>query len=249
MSYAIISDVHILKDGDKQTKLLESFFHDCRETEVQNIVLLGDIVDIMIGSHQSYLEDYPTLLNLIRESLEGGHIVYYVEGNHDFHIQNLFKETLKKYWEKSFFLISNNFRRVIGTKTYCFAHGDLIEVGDFKHNAYRCFIKSKPLSFIANKLLSKNCIQAIGEKLSSTKRKLETYEQYDKSQTRENLRSSAIKFFKENKDVDVLVCGHSHVQDYYTINEKVYLNNGFPLADKTYLLIDEDKHELIELNY
>ena len=92
MKFSAISDVHVKTSGDPAEVLLLSFL---RNEDVQSsdiIFLLGDIFDLMIGPHSQYFVRFQNFFQEIRRLLLKGKKICYVEGNHDFHIKNLYKK-------------------------------------------------------------------------------------------------------------------------------------------------------------
>jgi UDP-2,3-diacylglucosamine hydrolase len=242
MKFAAISDVHVKRAGDPAEDLLLTFL---RNPDVQSsdiIFLLGDIFDLMIGSHSQYFVRYKAYFNEIKKLIENGKRICYVEGNHDFHLHELYKKFFEIHsnLDKSLFAIAPFFEFFDADKKLYFAHGDDIEVGNPGYRAWKALVTSFPLRYYANNLMPHFLIKAIGEYSAekSRKRNNKRYSsEVDLSPVKDNFRFSTEVFFKEQVR-QVIVLGHSHVKDHYiSENGFEYVNNGYAQHSKTYISI------------
>ena len=94
-SYAFISDLHIKKAHDEPSKVLRSFFSHEKVQNSDVVFLLGDIFDFLIGEHKAYIKEYAFFFESILELIENGKVIYFFEGNHDFHFSNTITSFLK----------------------------------------------------------------------------------------------------------------------------------------------------------
>ncbi len=242
MKLSAISDVHIKSSGDQAEILLLSFL---RSPDVQSsdmIFLLGDIFDLMIGPHTQYFVRFQNYFKEIESLISSGKKIYYVEGNHDFHIRELYRKFFKvhKNLDSSLFQMASKFEFIDSGKKYYLCHGDDIELNNPRYKIYKSIVTSSPLSFYANKLMPHFLIKNIGEYSSnkSRKRNNKRYSQEsDLQPVKDNFRNSAESLFKKT-NFDILVCGHSHVKDHYVSNLGFeYVNNGYAQHTQSYISI------------
>ena len=243
MKFSLISDVHIKTSNDTAEKLLIAFL---RNPDVQSsdvIFLLGDIFDLMIGPHSQYFVRFSSYFDEIKNLMAKGIKIGYVEGNHDFHIKKLYQYFFKIHHDLDplSFSIAPYFEYVDHGKTMYFCHGDDIELNNPGYKIYKSVVTSPPLRFYANYLMPHFLIKNIGE-FSAEKSRKRNNKRYsmesDLAPVKENFRMSAEVFYKLNPK-KIIVCGHSHVKDYY-ISESgfEYVNNGYAQHTKTYISIE-----------
>jgi UDP-2,3-diacylglucosamine hydrolase len=244
MKFSAISDVHVKVAGDQAEVLLLNFLRneDVRSSDV--IFLLGDIFDLMIGPHSQYFVRYQAYFDELKKLLKSGKHICYVEGNHDFHIHNLYKKFFSVHTDvdSSLFSIRPSFEFFDAGKKIYLSHGDDMELGNPGYKAFKFVVTSLPLRYYANYLMPHFLIKSVGEysAQASRKRNNKRYStEMDLTPVKLNFRYSAEEFFKKNKS-DIIVCGHSHVQDYYvSTNGFEYVNNGYAQHTKTYICIED----------
>lgn len=244
MKIAAISDVHIKSAHDEADKLLTAFLNHPEVQTSDYILLLGDIFDLMCGPHEEYLAAYSHIFTLLTNLQNAGKKVYFFEGNHDVHLEKLFK----KLWP-------NNEVRVtqapiieeIDGHQYYFSHGDEHEVDNLSYHRYIKFIRSKPLKFVAEYIIPYAVLNFFGERASKISRKKGS-RTFNVEQVRERFRYGV--GVTTHGRYDFVLGGHSHVQDEYKIPESnsIYLNNGYALKTQTFILIDNHQSKFIPLS-
>ncbi|MDO9181779.1 MAG: metallophosphoesterase, partial [Bacteriovorax sp.] len=132
MKFSAISDVHIKNSGDKAEELLLAFL---RNPDVQSsdvIFMLGDIFDLMIGPHSQYFNRFQNYFTELKSLLSKGKRICYVEGNHDFHIKNLYVKFFQvhKELDSTLFSMASSFEFIDGSKKIYLCHGDDIELNN-----------------------------------------------------------------------------------------------------------------------
>lgn len=242
MKFAAISDVHVKKAGDQAETLLLSFL---RNPDVQSsdvIFLLGDIFDLMIGPLTQYFVRYQAYFEEIKKLIMNGKKICYVEGNHDFHIVELYRKffLINSDLDSSLFSISPFFEFFDADKKIYLAHGDDIELGNPSYKLFKAVVQSPPLRYYANNLMPHFLIKSIGE-YSSEKSRNRNNKRYsneaDLTPVKDNFRLSAEVFFKKHPS-QIIVLGHSHVKDHYVSPSGFeYVNNGYAQHTKTYISI------------
>ncbi|MBY0416284.1 MAG: UDP-2,3-diacylglucosamine diphosphatase [Bdellovibrionales bacterium] len=244
MKFAAISDVHVKVAGDPAENLLITFL---RNPDVQHsdvIFLLGDIFDLMIGPHSQYFTRFQTYFDEIKKLIRNGKRICYVEGNHDFHLRELYKKFFKvnSDLDSSLFQMAPYFEFENGGKKVYLAHGDDIELNNPNYKLFKSIVTSPPLRYYANNLMPHFLIKSIGEYSSekSRKRNNKRYKiEADLTPVRDNFRKSSESFFKSHP-FEILVLGHSHVKDQYQSDLGFeYVNNGYAQHTKTYISIED----------
>jgi UDP-2,3-diacylglucosamine hydrolase len=243
MKLSAISDIHVKRSGDPAEELLLNYL---RNPDVQSsdiIFLLGDIFDLMIGPHSQYFARFQNYFSELRVLLKNNKKVYYVEGNHDFHLKNLYEKffLVHKDLDPNLFAMASSFEIQDGVKKIHLSHGDDIELNNPTYKAYKKIVTSPPVTFYANHLMPHFLIKGLGEYSSERSRErnnLRYSQESDLSHVKENFRNSA-EVYRAKNPVDIIVCGHSHVKDHYvSANGFEYVNNGYAQHSKTYISIE-----------
>lgn len=243
MKIAAISDVHIKSPHDEADQLLISFLSHPKVQESDYILFLGDIFDLMVGPHKAYLTGYRHLFEKITALYENGKKIYFFEGNHDVHLERLFK----KLWPHDEVKVTQ--RPVIETidgKKYYFSHGDEHEVDNLYYHRYIKFIRSKPMKFVADHIMPYAVLNFFGQRASKMSRKKGS-RIFNAATVRATFRDG-VKTTTEGR-FDFVLGGHSHVKDEYKIpgSESIYLNNGYALKTGTFIFVDNHRPRFISL--
>jgi len=235
---SVISDVHVQVPNDKAYYLLLSFLNHPTVRSSTDIVLLGDIFDLMCGQHGEYGLQFKQIWDAINSLLNQGKNVYYFEGNHDLHLEKLFERLFSR---ENFKLLKDS---LVIDDIY-FSHGDDHDYLNTSYQNYKKFITRPELNYIANNLVPYFILEHFGRQASKKSR---TYGAltFNEVEVREKFRLGALRISDEN--IKTIVAGHSHVKDMVQLgNGKLYINNGFPLTEGTFLLIEKGKSQFINL--
>ena len=233
MKVSAISDVHVKIPHDDADRLLCHFLTHPTVIESDYILLLGDIFDLMCGPHGEYLKDFDHIFNLMDQLVKKGKKVLFFEGNHDVHLEKLFK----KRWPNGEVGIDQYAHiEMIDGKSYYFSHGDEHEVNNVSYQKYKNLILSKPLKFVANYLMPYSVLNYIGQRASKMSRKRGSKE-YNEELIRETFRKGVTETTKG--EFNFILGGHSHVKDVFQITPySTYVNNGYALKSKSFIHID-----------
>ena len=243
MKLSAISDIHVKSSGDQAEKILLSFLKNPDVQSSDIIFLLGDIFDLMIGPHSQYFTRFQNYFDEFKKLIKSGKKIFYVEGNHDFHISNLYKKyfEVNKDLDSNLFSMASYFEINDADKKIYLCHGDDIELNNSTYKAYKKLVTSPPLTYYANNLMPHFLIKSFGEYSAEKSRKrnnLRYSTESDLLPVRENFRKSAEFFYKKNP-FQILVCGHSHVKDHYVSPSGFeYVNNGYAQNSKTFICIE-----------
>lgn len=247
MKIATISDVHIKDQTDFATSKFFEFLDHPKVKNSDIIFLLGDIFDLMVGPFDEYIYQFEIIFKKFNQLIKEGVKIYYIAGNHDFFLEDLFLrwKNLNNinndqfiYLEKEVVIKNNN-------KKIYFCHGDNIELGNDNYMLYKNFINSFFMRSVIRYIFKYNLVLTIGKLASRKSRKRSQIDTRDK--VKQKFRNSAKAVFNKY-DVDTLVCGHSHCIDNYITGEKNYLNGGYFINDLSFIYISDDNQvEIIKL--
>ena len=238
-----ISDVHIKRPGDEADQLLNRFLIHPEVISADYILLLGDVFDLMCGSHQEYLQLFEHHFEALKRLGSFGKKIYFFEGNHDVHLQSLFS----KFFKKNEVIVSQiPVLEVIDGKIYYFSHGDEHEIDNISYQRYIKIIRSSPLEFVANHLMPYKLLQLLGENASKLSRKKGS-KSFNAESVRERFRKGVIE--NTQMETHFVIGGHSHVQDHFELPETsaIYINNGYALKTKTFIHIEGHKAQFLSL--
>lgn len=88
MKAYFISDLHIKhEDKTKGLKLMEFLKNLPKDTT--HLVLLGDIFDLWIGSHEYFIKKFSKIIAELKTISDRGVEIHYFEGNHDIHLKKV----------------------------------------------------------------------------------------------------------------------------------------------------------------
>ena len=202
---------------------------------------------MMVGSKSGFVKDFKWYFEAVVNLLKSGKRVYFFEGNHDFHLVDLFSEYIyEKSLLENFHYLKQTYRLDINGKKFAFMHGDDLDLDNNAYKRWKSIYSSHPFKFMVNNILPYRFIRWLGHKASNDSRKRNSAD-FDYEKYRALYQSKAEFFFNNNPDVDVLVAGHTHIKDKVTIDGKVYVNSGFPQKDNAYIKITSDTIEVLEI--
>ncbi len=227
MKISIISDTHIKSNSSDEYQILLNFLKHPKVKSSTDIFLLGDIFDLMVGSHKKYLEIYRDYFILLKELSQSNIKIYYFEGNHDFNLKNLFSHASIKinYYKKKHSFLFNN-------KTFLISHGDDLSYDSLLYKAYSTFVRSSFGELLADKIVPFWLLQKFGSAASNISRKQNRHDSDERF-----LNILALNY----QDKDFIVCGHTHIKRILQLKKKgpVYINVGLPSIDKSFVYLDE----------
>ena len=238
MQVSIISDIHVRDNYCEGGNFLYKFLDEAKLRGDTDIILLGDIFDFMVGSYPEYQKIFSRLFQKIEDTLNEKINIYYLEGNHDFHIKNLFQDYFKAYDHFQFYV--GPFSLKVNGIDYLFCHGDEIELNNIPHHVFRRFTKSKFAENVLLKVINHKYLTTLGNFLSEKSRSLGEKQQTPQilEKIKQNSRKSAFAFAKKN-EFSRIICGHSHIKDIVEIDGILYANNGFATREKTFISLQD----------
>ncbi len=164
---------------------------------------MGDIFDLLVGGVSATIEENRELIELI-DSL--GCEVYYLEGNHDFLLGNLFKKCRTIPREAQPLIVQADGKRV------ALAHGD-----NFIGGLYSLYIATIQRRWVISVLELLNVGGWISKRI----------QRYNASKSLCKKISGFEEIAKERLglyDADIVIEGHYHQESFYTFDGRTYIN-------------------------
>ena len=180
-----IADAHYPNHGKKFLTFLQNIRSG--KVKTRQLILMGDIFDLLIGT-SSYLKDrFKTeiaLIDTIAQNME----VIYIEGNHDFYLKNLFKNVKIIPIEKQpLIMYSQN-------RTIAISHGDKYCM-KLSYKIYTKLIRKPLVLKLIPQIYAKNKLLSMKNKKICKKIK--------------NFKTKA-KYIAKNYNVNLIIEGHHH---------------------------------------
>lgn len=242
MKLIYVSDIHIRDERDPFYHRLLKLIQE--KIESQDVLILGgDIFDLFIEKKEIFLNRYSEFLNLIKAKSDAGTKIYYIEGNHDFHLSSVFSHY------KNVKIIQTEIELTLSGKKFYLAHGDLVDTDDHRYLFLRGLLRF-PLVHLAGKLMTSAMMEKIGKSMGEESQKrnprMLSSETGSLEKVRKVFRNFAVLKFKEG--FDFVLLGHCHDLDEMVCNleehQKHYMNNGYPRVHGKYILWNEGSNEL-----
>lgn len=240
-----LSDLHLRDEREKNSQRLISFLKE-KPQAGDTLILGGDIFDLFIGDKPYFRQKFSQILNAIQNISQKGCRVYYLEGNHDFHLNGIFDSQVNVE------IMSDDFWIDMAGKKILVSHGDLIDEEDIGYRWLRRITRSFPLRILL-KILPGSMIGGIGDWSSHKSRQYNDVEKI--SPERKERTRNLFKNFARQKimdGADFVLIGHSHLRDQISIRvgerQGEYINLGFSSqtllyghwqADRNAFLIDQ----------
>jgi UDP-2,3-diacylglucosamine hydrolase len=248
MKIVSISDLHIKSQEDEASKILMRFFRHDHTASADAVFLLGDIFDLMVGPHATYEEQFCEFFSECEKIIKRDQKLYYIEGNHDVHIRKLFFRYFSSKgidYKDRFFIHQSPIEIESKDFKYLLSHGDEYDFENINYQNYKKFIYRPFMRFIGENLIPYHLINFLGTRASRISREAGK-KNFDKEKVRQKIRNGVEKIITVK--YQFIVGGHSHVLDEYkTSNKSTYINNGFPLLDKKFISIENEKYQFIDL--
>lgn len=245
MIWTSISDIHIKPHDQKSQEILLTFLDKSYEMNAEKIFLLGDIFDLMVGSHDEYLDQYPEIFGKIAEGIKKNINIYFFEGNHDFHLKELWNTFSVRFNVSPVHYIKDHLVLDYQGKRVLLSHGDNSSKEDGDYRLYKSFIRSGFIKVLSTNIVPHEIVDGIGVWASGKSRKYSGNEKLFEK-IKKKYRKIA-EYEAEKHRADIVIAGHSHTEDIYEFGEKTYLNNGMSLRTKKFIILDSEGSRLEEL--
>lgn len=196
MKAIFLADAHLRQPQDKNYRHLLDFLN--QQQDLDGLFLLGDIFEFWLGYKYLAFTAYIPILEKLRQLTEAGTTLYFVEGNHDFHLGPYFTETLNCN------LITDQQLVDWDGKKLLLSHGDLLNPSK-NYQRLRSFWRSGLIRFLS-KIVHPDPVWAFAIRLSDLSRnKRVGRSSWDPSHLIHPLAESKLA-----ETADAILCGHFH---------------------------------------
>ncbi|MCB9094638.1 MAG: metallophosphoesterase family protein [Halobacteriovoraceae bacterium] len=238
MKFSSISDIHIESHKDEAYQLLLKFLHSKEVDESDVVVFLGDVFDLMIGNFEEYVQEYGDFFEVLQKLIKKKKIVW-VEGNHDFHIEDLFRKQFKEdfgnfSYIKEFISFEDKDEKIY------ISHGDGLDYKNINYMKYRKLIRSDFSRLLANYFFSYDVVLKLKDKFSEISKNAQKNFKEEVSRARFREYAASLKDLGFSK----VFLGHSHVPENW---DNFYFNNGYCRNSKSFIFYNKGVVQLIEL--
>ena len=200
------------------------------EIKTPQLFLMGDMFDFLASECEFFVKFYERYIHTIDELGEEMEI-YYFEGNHDFNLAPLFKNV------KAYPIGAQpvKFASECG-QSLLIAHGDIFLpfVAKYALRFLRVKIFLKVMNFF-DKFLNFRLSKRILNKL---KRKILDY----KIPNFKNLAEAKMRRYNAFYEADVVIEGHYHQGEQYTIGKQKYINIPSFACEQSYFVVEYDQN-------
>lgn len=213
----------------------ENFWHflcalKSGEIKTPQLFLMGDMFDFLASECEFFVKFYERYVRTIDELGEKMEI-YYFEGNHDFNLTPLFKNV------KAYPIGAQpvKFASECG-QSVLIAHGDIFLpfVSKYALRFLRVKIFLKTMNFF-DKFLNFRLSKRILNKL---KRKILDY----KIPNFKNLVEAKMRRYNAFYEADIVIEGHYHQGEQYTIGKQKYINIPSFACEQSYFVVEYDQN-------
>ena len=196
------------------------------EIKTPQLFLMGDMFDFLAAQCEFFVKFYEPYIDVINEISKKTEI-YYFEGNHDFNLAPLFKNV------KTYPIGAQPVKFVSKCQKCVFiAHGDIFLplVSKYALRFLRVKIFLKTMNFF-DKFLNFRLSKRILNKL---KRKILDY----KIPNFKNLVEAKMRRYNVFYEADIIIEGHYHQGEQYTIGKQKYINVPSFACEQSYFVVE-----------
>ncbi|MDO9308336.1 MAG: UDP-2,3-diacylglucosamine diphosphatase [Deltaproteobacteria bacterium] len=139
MRSIFLADAHLKAPTDDNYLLLQGFLHEL-EGNTDTLYIMGDLFDFWVGFPSNPFRQFDIVLDSLERLVSSGcHLVYF-EGNHDFHLGEVFSKRLQAEIHSGPAMVT-----VQGKRLYL-CHGDQINKNDRYYRLLRRILRSRVIA-------------------------------------------------------------------------------------------------------
>ena len=212
-----ISDAHLgikLPEAEGREEALISFLREVA-TGARFLFILGDLFDFWVEYSSAIRRDYFQVLHELRRLAEGGTIIHYCRGNHDFAVGTFLRETI------GIRVYSGVREMEVQGRRLCLFHGDGMLPSDRANRLLGKLLRS-PVNQAIYRLLHPDLGVPLGEFISGLSRSCLNLP--PPRQLLERYRRLAREYLERGNDI--VVFGHTHVPELFRYPAGIYCNTG-----------------------
>lgn len=197
-----------------------------RKNESDVLYLVGDIIDGWKLTKRWFWPDiYNAVLEEIFRKKQQGTKIIYVTGNHDEALRYLRLHPQRRFWKNESFVMTNEMiHHAADGKKYIVTHGDQFDRKILQGDLSK--ISDRFYAWISDRLHREGpYIQIKGKKKRFSLAKAVNTTGNWALNLLSNFENMACRHAK-NLHMDGIICGHTHVPSFKTVNKIIYANSG-----------------------
>lgn len=246
MNVFYVSDLHLRSHKDP----VAIHFMDFLKSMPQRgdiLILGGDIFDLFVGNKRVFRKHFSKIVAAIRELDSRGCCVFYLEGNHDFHLKKIF------HHQRNIQVREDDFEIRLGGTAFWISHGDQIDREDTGYLFLRSVTRSNLFRAVMG-MIPDRFFDSLGRWSSRMSRRYTSGLKL-KSGASDRIRDLYRDFAKKKIQAgyDFVLIGHSHLADHSNISAKnkngQYLNLGFSDTHLLYAHFNDQTNSLVPKRY
>ena len=133
MRTIFLADAHLKDPADDNFKLLIRFLQELTGS-TDSLYIMGDLFDFWVGFPANPFRQYDQVLDALEQLVASGCRLVCFEGNHDFHLGDIFSRNLKAEIHPAPII-----KEIQGKRIYL-CHGDQINRADYKYRFLRLLL-------------------------------------------------------------------------------------------------------------
>jgi UDP-2,3-diacylglucosamine hydrolase len=169
------------------------------ETQLPQLIVLGDLFDVWVGPAQSELPGAPSVLDALARLTERGTETLVIHGNRDFLLDASFERRTGTR------IVPDGFVGVCGDKRVLFVHGDELCTLDTNYLRLRAVVRSRPVLWLAPRIPL-----PVATRIARRLRRASTQALVVKPVEEKSMQLSAAEAVARETRADLVVCGHAH---------------------------------------
>ncbi len=226
----VFSDLHLTRPNEPLYRSLIAALEE-PAGEGDAVVFAGDIFDLVVGDSEYFRIKHRDFIDSVVRLLSRQVRVFYIEGNHDFHLSGFLPRGVRFEPEA----VCVEMEGATGVRKLYVAHGDLVDQNDIGYLQLRAFFRSPPLQGLA-RILPGAWIDRVASRLSRSPERQagelpESWPPFRRDSLRKVFRefASAIRA----RGFDGVILGHCHDLD---SAGGFYFNMGYPPVHRQFLV-------------
>lgn len=136
MRTIFLADAHLMSPGDLNYRMLLRFLRSL-EGSTETLFIMGDLFDFWLGFPSHPFRQYDPLLDALQALGRSGCRLVYFEGNHDFHLGDVFRGRLGAE------VHTGPAMRTVQGKRLFLCHGDQINRADHGYRLLRLLLRNR----------------------------------------------------------------------------------------------------------
>ncbi len=217
MDLLLISDLHLAPSSPERNQQFLDFLEQALKNGDQ-IVIAGDLFDLWLGWPDLTFDYQKPILDRMRELMNSGLIMDYIEGNRDFSISHYRGSIFRDVYPKES-------RREWSGKKLHLEHGDLINRSDRQYRLWRTLSKNRLTYFVIDRLPSWITMRLAVSLERGLRKTNQKHRMYYPEQNAEAFYTDLFQC-----GIDVVILGHFHIEKsvQQRLNERTVLFYNLP---------------------